>query len=407
MAKRRSIVFFCMVGVGHFQRLWSLIAGLSARGVPVHVFTHAGCRALVEQAGGRFVDLFAGHSLESADDESLPIPARSVTFAARYADAIVREAAALDPGLVVHDTFAVIGRVVAGALGLPRVNVCAGHNAAPERLLRELATDPRVRISERCHAAVEILRTRHGLADATPFAYVSGLSPDLNLYCEPEAFLTAAERTVFQPLEFYGSLPGPDYPRPAARGGPFEARSTGRLNVYVSFGTVIWGYYANDAVRLLRGLADGLSRQPDVRALFSLGGTPLPAAERAALERPNVAVADYVDQWRVLERADVYVTHHGLNSTHEAIFQAVPMLSCPFFWDQPGLARRCQELGVALPLLTQPRGPLETGAIEAAFETLRSRRGTLDAALVRARAWEDAVMARRPAVFDRILALAA
>lgn len=394
-----------MVGVGHFQRLWSLIAGLAGRGVPVHVFTHASCRSLVEQAGGRFVDLFAGHSLESADDESRPIPARSVTFAGRYAEAIAAEAAALDPGLIVHDTFAVIGRVVARRLKLPRVNVCSGHNAAPERLLRELATDPRVRIAERCHAAVEVLRTRYGMSDASPFAYVSGRSPDLNLYCEPEAFLTAEERAPFEPLEFYGSLPGPAFPRTADGPAFFEPRAPGRLNVYVSFGTVVWGYYARDALRLLHAIAEALAAEPGVRGLISLGGAALPDAERAALGRANVAVESYVDQWRVLEAADLYVTHHGLNSTHEAVFHGVPMLSCPFFWDQPGLARRCQELGLALPLLTEPRGPLDPATVAASLATFRERRRELAAALARARSWEDAVIERRPAILDRILAL--
>ncbi len=394
-----------MVGVGHFQRLWSLIAGLSARGVPVHVLTHGGCRSLVEQAGGRFVDLFAGHTLESADDASLPIPARSVTFAGRYGEEIARMVADLDPGLIVHDTFAVIGRVVARILDIPRVNVCAGHNAAPQRLLAELATDPRVRISERCLEAVEILRTRHGLADASPFSYVSGLSPDLNLYCEPPEFLSAEERTVFEPVEFYGSLPGPDYPRPEAVAAPFQPRAAGRLNVYVSFGTVIWGYYAADALRILRTLAEALDQEPDVSAVISLGGAKLTDDERAALRRARVSVESYVDQWRILERADVYVTHHGLNSTHEAIVQGVPMLSCPFFWDQPGLARRSQELGVALPLLREPRGRLTTAEVATALQALRRRRTELGAALERARGWEREVMAARPRILDRLVAL--
>ena len=47
---------------------------------------------------------------------------------------------------------------------------------------------------------------------------------------------------------------------------------------------------------------------------------------------------------RVLAAADVFVTHHGLNSTHESIAERVPMLSYPFQWDQPGMAERCQAL---------------------------------------------------------------
>ena len=47
----------------------------------------------------------------------------------------------------------------------------------------------------------------------------------------------------------------------------------------------------------------------------------------------------------------VFVTHHGLNSTHEAIYHRTPMLSYPFFGDQPYLANRCRDLGLSVPLV--------------------------------------------------------
>ena len=140
----RPVVFFCMVGVGHFQRLWSLIAGLVARSVPVYVFTHPVCRELVTQAGGIFVDLFEGHSLDEADATSLPIPARSVSFAGHFGDAVARAVAALEPGLVVHDSFAVIGRVVAARLGVPRVDSSRvnGDVRADTQTIQPHSTEP-------------------------------------------------------------------------------------------------------------------------------------------------------------------------------------------------------------------------------------------------------------------------
>ena len=64
------------------------------------------------------VDLFERYSLDDADGESLPVPCRFVTFAARYAEPVRRELERLGPSLVVYDTFAVIGRVVARSLSL-------------------------------------------------------------------------------------------------------------------------------------------------------------------------------------------------------------------------------------------------------------------------------------------------
>src|SRR5262249_60501760 len=89
----------------------------------------------------------------------------------------------------------------------------------------------------------------------------------------------------------------------------------------------------------------------DVDLVIGLGGYNLDVENRASLHGPNVRLIEYADQWAALRDADMFITHHGLNSTHEAIFHEVPMISYPLFSDQPALARRCQELGLAVPLV--------------------------------------------------------
>jgi UDP:flavonoid glycosyltransferase YjiC (YdhE family) len=177
--------------------------------------------------------------------------------------------------------------------------------------------------------------------------------------------------------------------------------------VYVSFGTVVWRYFTNEALRALEVLSTALGRLEHVRAIVSLGGAPIDDEARAALARPNVAIERYVDQWNVLRDADLFVTHHGMNSTHEAIFHGVPMVSYPFFWDQPALARRCQELGLALPLARSLRGAFGVDEVQAVLGRAVDNRASLLAALAQAREWELAVMGRRDAVLDRIAGIAA
>jgi UDP:flavonoid glycosyltransferase YjiC (YdhE family) len=144
-----------------------------------------------------------------------------------------------------------------------------------------------------------------------------------------------------------------------------------------------------------------------VRAVISLGGTPIGHGVRAALTRSNVSIEEYVDQWSVLEQADLFVTHHGMNSTHEAIFHRVPMLSYPFFWDQPALARKCQAFGVARPLATSPCGTFSEDDVHAALAQVTDERASMRAALQRACEWERSVIGQRDAVLDRLARLAA
>ena len=398
---------FCMPERGHLQRLLPLVAEFARRGVDTRVYTNAAYREPVERAGGRLVDLFQRYPLDDADATSRPIPSRYVTFAAHYAAPLLDEVARLAPTVIVYDTFAVIGYLLGRRLGIPYVNVCVGHAMTPGRAVAALERDPRVATSDACRRAVDMLRDRWGIADATPFAYYTGLSPFLNVYCEPSEFLPAEDRAAFEPIAFLGSLPSPEVggSDPGPGESPFDGDGAGAFRVYVSFGTVVWRYYEAVALEALGALSAALSGLGHARTLISLGGHLLRAEQRTPLERRNVRVADYVDQRRVLLNASLFVTHHGLNSTHEAVYHRVPMLSYPFSVSQLRLAARCQELGLALPLADAPRAAISEGAVRATLTRLEERAAHMAARLAQARAWEIAVMGERDTVVQRILDL--
>jgi len=402
------VVIFCMPEYGHFKRLLPVIAGLAVSGVEVNVFTDARFAAAIVSNGGRWHDLFRDRALDSADNRSRPIPCRYVSFAGKFAASVIREAEALKPDLVIHDAFAVIAVPVANRLGLPRVNICAGHNLAPGPTVAALCVDARVQIADECSRAVEILRTQFGIPDASPFSYITSLSPDLNLICEPPQFLTVTEREAFKPCAFFGSLPEPT-PVTASSGSTqcqFPSGDSSRsLRLYCSLGTVVWRYYADYAWAVLEALALAAQQCGDLQVVIGLGGQPIDSRCRH-LRGESVRVESYVDQWQLLQASDVFLTHHGLNSTHEAIYHGVPMLSSPFFSDQPGLARRCQAFGLAVPIVHGLRAPLTATDILNALDLVASRRGAMTARLDLARQWELEVMAARPAVIARIIALA-
>ncbi len=396
----RRVALLCTPETGHFGRMRGIIAHIAAAGAEVAVFTHRRFQREVEALGGTFHDVYGRFPIEEADNESHPVSCRHVSHAGRFAEQVASELRALDPAVVVYDSFAVIGLVAARLLERPYVCVCSGHNLNPARFLEMLPRDPRVKLSPRCHEAVARLRERYGLADASPFSYVSTLSPHLNVYGEPPEYLDPVAREAFEPVAFFGSLAKLDAPPPGR--SPF-GDANGVRRIYVSFGTVIWRYYAQEALRALEALGEAFARRRDVRVLVSLGGN---AAEVRGLASGNVLVEGYVDQWRALSEADLFVTHHGLNSTHEAAYWRVPMLSYPFFWDQPGLAAKCAELGVAVPLAREPRAPISAKDVDDALDRVDAQRDAMRRGLAAARSFEEQVLAGRAAVTRRILDLA-
>ncbi|HEX8087052.1 MAG TPA: glycosyltransferase [Solirubrobacteraceae bacterium] len=393
-----SVVFVAMQGISHLKRMRPLIAGVTRRGETAHVFAEPPLRAIAEEAGGVFHDVFENRPQEQ---ESQPRPVRNVTFAGEHAESLAAELKVLGARLVVYDTFAPVGRAVGHALGLPYVNVCAGHAVDPSQPQRFMSLADGHRpliVSDRCRRAVDVLRERYGFDDASPLSYMTSFSPHLNVYCEPPAFLDATIRPRFEPVAFLGSL-SPD----AERDGGDALFGGAELRVYASLGTIAWRYFSDAMLAALEAVAAAVESRADAQAIISLGNS---GADPASLRRPRVTVRPWVDQWAALRDADVFVTHHGLNSTHEAIWHRIPMLGYPLFGDQPGQAADCARMGLSIALGEGTRAPLTEDDVHAALDALEGERVEMHGALERARAEEARVIAGRDELVDRLLKLA-
>jgi len=380
-------------------------------GLDVVVLGDPSARERVESAGARFLDMFEGRPLAPIDRTSFPNPVRWVTYTARYADELIEQLRSLDAQVVALDGHAMMGRLAAQALGLPHVIVCAGHNIHPDDVVPMLAAEPRVRASDECWQAAERLREEYGLADASPFCWVPPPSPYLNIVSEPRQFFSAAERERFEPVSFFGSLSEEDIAPPATQSGeatyfPPDAR----LRVYVSLGMSGWNaaraLMGEGPIRALHAIAEGIAALPGAHGLLALGGGTIDDELRRELEGPRFRVETRVEQLQVLAETDAFVTHHGIHSTHEAVARRVPMLSYPLWWDQPGLAQRCQELGLALPLVEEPLGLVDPDRVQQALLQVEAERERLAGGLSVAREWEERVIAERPQTVELIAELA-
>jgi MGT family glycosyltransferase len=58
----------------------------------------------------------------------------------------------------------------------------------------------------------------------------------------------------------------------------------------------------------------------------------------------------FVPQLEMLQRASMFVTHGGMNSTMEALYYGVPMVVLSQMMEQEMTARRIEELGLGVAL---------------------------------------------------------
>ncbi|MDC7975264.1 MULTISPECIES: macrolide family glycosyltransferase [Bacillus] len=67
----------------------------------------------------------------------------------------------------------------------------------------------------------------------------------------------------------------------------------------------------------------------------------------------NFIIASYVPQSEILSETDVFITHGGMNSVHDAIYFKVPFVIIPHDKDQPMIAQRLTEIEAAHRLLKE------------------------------------------------------
>ena len=64
----------------------------------------------------------------------------------------------------------------------------------------------------------------------------------------------------------------------------------------------------------------------------------------------NISVLPHADQIAVLQKADVFVSHCGMNSVSESLYYSVPLVMYPQTQEQKGVAERVHQLGAGIKL---------------------------------------------------------
>ena len=139
---------------------------------------------------------------------------------------------------------------------------------------------------------------------------------------------------------------------PSIRRVEEKIKKTAQKLIYVSMGTVI------KEKEIYRNCVAAFCNT-GYQVIISLG-----ASENEDLELPeNIQVYRSVDQMAVLSKADVFLTHCGMNSASEALYYEVPLICFPQTPEQGAVAKRVEELGAGIRLAAGGKEEL-LGAVE-------------------------------------------
>ena len=319
----------------------------------------------------------------------------------RHCEALTRTVSDWRPDLVFVEGFALIGQLIAQRLSRPWILINSGHLPNGPALRKLMRAEFPERISDECLRAVERLKTEFGHEDASPYSYISLPSPWMNIHLEPPEWLISDFDGLPRQIECFGShlsvLEKPTETSPPNRS---------HFGIYAAFGTIVWRYWTEEALRMLEALADAVEQLPSNSLTIGLGGAAIGYDDIKRLSRERVKILPYADQINELRSHDLFVTHNGLNSTHEAVMLQVPMISCPFVGDQPDLARLCVDFGISHRVADEaihPNVALTAEYFMDTISTAMAERGVMIANLSRVHKWEIETISRRKLILESIL----
>ena len=336
----KHIACFCIPAHGHTNPMLPVVTELVRRGHRVRFYSFADFEAKIRATGAEFVpcDSFLP-ALTAREENSLmhvsitQMTLQSIRTTLRMDTFLSEEFRSFQPDVVFSDSACFWGKLSAWKHGVPLVvststfafnQLSSGYmKQSPKELADMIGGLPRISkelktlrpCGYRVKRALQLVqsdnRTDSIVYTSRRFQPFAESFTDHYLFAGPSVFSDA--------------VPNKQHARPL---------------VYISMGTVI-----NDRPDLYRDCIDALKNEP-VDVLISCGRTLDPRVLGPLPE--HVQVFPFVDQLDVLARADVFLTHCGMNSVSESLFMATPMVLYPQTGEQQAVAKRTAELGAGV-----------------------------------------------------------
>ncbi|WP_280385606.1 glycosyltransferase [Nocardia wallacei] len=296
-----GVLFVPYSAWGHVLPTLAVVAELTGRGVPVRVVAGEEFRSAIESTGAQAVVPAVGHEVR------VPAGGSPTELCDRAALWWRRRAA-----------WQATRQVLERELRRERPALCV--------------VDPHVPWAERLVARHDVevvpLWTSHARSARDSGLVLANTLPELQ----------PGGPRFGRSVHLVGPLVGPAPRTVAAESEPLHSDGP---TIVVALGTV----FAR-AARFFRSIVEAFAH---TRWTVIVATSWLPVCELGALP-PNVYAQQWIPQQEALRTAQVFLTHAGINSVHDAILAGVPMILAPRIREQRLTAARLGRLGIAMPL---------------------------------------------------------
>ncbi len=338
-----KIVFFCIPAHGHTNPTLGVVRELVSRGHQVWYYSYNIMREKIESTGATFV------SCDDYDMEQKLTPKDSVRVGKDLAfstkilvdttlaldDKVCEDMKRLKPDCIVADSMAVWGKAIAIKLGIPFVSSTTtfAFNQYSAKIMKQgigelvrmLISMPKItknikRLQDKGYPIKSVLDIIQNDDNTHTIVYTSSdFQPCADTFSDKYVFV------------------GPSI-RPATD----KIVKTKEKLIYISMGTV-----NNDMMPLYKTCITTLA-DTEYQVIISVGN--LVSINEFGKMPENISVYEHVDQIAVLQAADIFLSHCGMNSVNESLYFGVPLLMLPQTAEQGGVAERVHQLGAGIKL---------------------------------------------------------
>ncbi len=341
------IAFFCIPAHGHTNPTLEVVKELIRQGHEVRYYSYECMKEKIVATGAEYI------SCDEYDYEQKLTPADGKRIAEDMAFAVevlVNSTLAMDaalleqikqwkPDCIVADSMALWGKLIAKKLNVPFVSSTTtfAFNKQSAQVMQGSLKDLFKVILQMGKAKKHLKRLQEkGYIIKSALEIIQN-DNDTNtiVYTSPE-FQPFAE-SFSDKYAFVG---------PSIRPAETTFEKTREKLIYISMGTV-----NNDMTTFYKNCIDALGSS-DYQVVISVGNQVdiklLEGYAASSNSKAEFCILSYVDQIAVLQKADAFLTHCGMNSVSEALYFKVPLVMYPQTNEQKGVAFRVDELGAGL-----------------------------------------------------------
>ena len=333
----KKIAFFCIPAHGHTNPMLPVAAELVSRGDRVRFYSFCEFEAKIKATGAEFVpcDEFLPDLTEREESglkrvSAVEMTVQDIRITLNMTSFLDEEFKSFCPDVVFTDSVCFWGKLSAMKHNVPMV-VSTSTFAFNRMSSRYMKSSPK----EAAEMIFGLPKIAKELKKLCPYGrQVNGLLSLIQSDNGTDTVVYTSRR--FQPCaESFSERYAFVGPSVFTKAKP--DKNGAKPLIYVSFGTVIY-----DRPAFFRRCIEGLA---DIDAEVIISCKNAAGCEGFDSLPENIKVYPYVDQLDVLSRADVFITHCGMNSVSESLYMATPMVLYPQTNEQYAVARRTAELG--------------------------------------------------------------